>query len=257
MIQFSILLPLVAVGIASALWREYKHSKNHQALLQSLPQDTNKNLQEIDNKQLYSTKAFDDVGELNHYQQISWYSFAFALSGRWFYAPIALLSLPLLSYNAYNFIKTFRQSNLKEQKSPKSVFEILSFSASFMLGNFAIASTILLFSFGFRKLLLRAGNITNSGLLSNFNLKTMNTWVLRDGVETELSISALQEGDIVVVHTDEIILITGKIFQGIGVVSQYSLKKCMKEIPKKRGDYVYPFTRLISGTLYIRYSLYS
>lgn len=262
MIQL-VLVPLIAVGVAGALWREYQKSKKHTVQLQDLSDETDTVLQKSESKSKSKSKAkltekiFDDVDELNHYQRVSWYAFALSLSGRWFFPPIALLSLPLLSYNAYHFMKTFQQLNLQEKKSAMSVFEILSFSTTFILGNVVMASTLLLFSFGFRKLLLHAGNIAHSGLLPNVNPKNIKTWILREGVEIEVTISELQEGDIIVIHSGDVILTTGKVFQGEGIVTQYSLKKRLKEIPKKTGDNVYPFTRLISGNLYIRYSPFS
>ena len=93
-----------------------------------------------------------------------------------------------------------------------------------------------------------SNNMNPSQLLQMRNVKV---WVLRDGVEIEVMVSALQEEDTVVFHQGVTVTLEGMVVEGMGEVRQFSLEKKMKTIPKKNGDRVFPFTLLESGCLYV------
>jgi cation transport ATPase len=248
MIHLGILL--VVGGVASALMREYKKKQRAVPTL-SLPAAESQDQTKIPS--VSETKVFDDVGELEHYQKVSWYALAFSTSGAWFYPPATLVSIPLLGYNTYHFIKTIRESDKSEQTAPMTIFEIIAVTGTLVTGRPVTASVLMLLSFGTRKLLLRVGNITNNiGLTQSFNPRFAKVWTLRDGAEIETPVTDLQEGDIVVLHAGETVVVAGKVLEGSGAMRQFSLRKQMKLIPKQTGDSVFPFTQLESGCLHIQ-----
>ena len=253
MIQLGLLLPLVVGGIVVAVWREYRDNKV-QRLALDVPILDNGHQHNAKNLQQKTLPIYDDVGELYHYQQTSWYSLALTASGAWFYAPIAtLISIPLLGYSIYNFTSILRHSDAAERKKPLTIFEMIGLTASLATGQFLSASVLFLFSFGTRKLLLQAGNISNNIPLSHsVNPNFKRVWVLREGAELETTVSKLQSDDIIVIHQGDMIAVKGKIIQGDGVVHQFSLRKQMKSVPKTTGDKVFPFTLLKSGSLQIQ-----
>ena len=251
MIQFGVLLPLVAGGVASALWRQYKTRQRSQ-----LPV-TSATYLETDQAEHQGAddggKIFDDLSELRHYQRVTWYTFAFAASGAWFYAPATIISLPLLGYNVYHFLRTLRQSDTNGRRSPLTLFEIISITGTLVTGRPLASSALLLFSFGTRKMLLQAGNISHHVDLSRpFNPRSLPIWVLRDGAEIETTVGELQQLDTVVLHPGDTIAMHGEIVKGSGVVRQFSLRREMKLLPKEVGDQVFPYTQLVSGGLHIR-----
>ncbi|MEB4591264.1 hypothetical protein VSS37_09770 [Candidatus Thiothrix sp. Deng01] len=249
MIQLGVLL--MAGGVAGALWRDYRKKqayKSHAALPYANPEPQTSKLPPPTR-----VKVFDDVGELNHYQKISWYALAFAASGSWFYPPARLVSLPLLSYNTYHFFRTIRQSDKADQKSPVTLFESIGIAGSLATGSPFTASMLMVFSFGTRKLLLQAGNISNNiGFSQPFNPRYAKVWVMRDGAELETTVGNLREDDVIVLHAGDTIALEGKVLDGVGSVRQFSLRKQMKLIPKQEGDRVYPFTQLESGCLHVQ-----
>lgn len=253
MIQLGLLLPLAVGGIVVAVWREYKDNKV-QRLAFDVPILANEYQANVKNLPQKILPVYDDVGKLYHYQQTSWYSLALTAAGAWFYVPIVtLMSIPLLSYSIYNFISIIRNSDSAERKRPLTIFEVIGLTASLLTGQFLSAALLFLFSFGSRKLLLQAGNISNNIPLSySANLNFKRVWVLRQGAELETTVSKLQNDDIVVIHQGDLIPIKGKIIQGDGVVHQFSLRKQMKLVPKTTGDKVFPFTLLKSGSLQIQ-----
>jgi len=253
MIQLGLLLPLAVGGIVVAVWREYRDNKVQRLALDVpiLDSGYQNNVKNLPQKTL---PVYDDVGELYHYQQTSWYSLALTASGAWFYAPIAtLLSIPLLGYSIYNFTSIMRNSDAAEWKKPLTIFEVIGLTASILTGQLLSASLLFLFSFGTRKLLLQAGNISNNIPLSHSaNPNFKRVWVLRQGAELETTVNKLQSDDIIVIHQGDIIPIKGKIIKGDAVVHQFSLRKQMKLVPKTTGDKVFPFTLLKSGSLQIQ-----
>ena len=250
MIHFSLLAPLALVGVAGALWREYKNRERRRAL--SLPDSAPAKQLEAQTPE-QTPETFDDLSELHHYQRVSWYALAFAASGTWFYPPVVLISIPLLGYNAYHFMRTLCQSDRTERRSPLAIFEMVGITATLATGRPMTASMFMLVSFGMRKLLLQAGTMAhNVGFAQAYNPRFAKVWVLRDGAEVETAVVDLEEGDIIVFHANDVIVVAGRVCDGAGTVHQYSLRKKMKSLAKKKGDRVFPFTRLESGRLYIQ-----
>lgn len=245
-----LLVPLMAAGLVGAVWREHKQ-KRRRAVPLELP---NPALQhpKLDGPKQQTEKEFDDIGELHHYQKVSWYSLAFAASGSWFYPPVTLISLPLLGYNAYHFTRLIKNTDKVGRKSPLTVFESIALGASLATGQTTTASVIFLLVFGSRKLLLQAGNIAAIGFSRAADPRLAKVWILRDGSEVEASLREVREGDVLVIRGGEIVLVEGQVLEGEGLVRQYSLMKKPKMITKQSGDKVFPFTQLESGCLYIK-----
>lgn len=197
-------------------------------------------------------QSYDDVGELQHYQKVSLFSFAVSASGSLFYPPVALVSAPLLGYSAYNYFKTSQHSNHWKRSPGMATFEIVGIVGSMLTGRFFIASTVTLLAFTSRSFLLQAGNIANNlSPTDSMSLKDSAVWILRDGAEVEIKVHELRSGDIVIIHEDENIKLQGVVIEGEGQVRQFSLNKEMKLVGKSVGDYVYPYTRLSQGCLHI------
>ena len=251
MIHLPFLLPLLVAGFVSAVWREHQQ---HKVLLHSpvgLPDPAIGTVQPT-LPTPETGKEFDDVGELHHYQKVSWYSLAFSASGAWFYPPATLLSIPLLGYNAYHFTKLIRHTDAAGRKSPMTVFESIALAGSLATGQATTAAVMFLLVFGSRKLLLQAGNIADIGLSRAIDPRFAKMWILRDGAEIETSLRDIQEGDVVVIRSGDTVLVEGRVLEGDGVVRQYSLLKKPKSIRKHGGDKVFPFTQLESGCLHVR-----
>lgn len=243
-------IPLLVAGAVGAVWREYRQTRIA-ALPLGLPHPApTKPQPDLSIKQ--ADKTFDDIGELHHYQRVSWYSLAFSASGAWFYPPATLLCLPLLGYNTYHFAKLLRHTDVAGRKSPMTVFESIALAGSLATGQAATASVMLLLAFGSRKLLLQAGNIAEIGFSRVVDPRFAKVWIVRDDVEIEAPLKEVQEGDVMVIRGGETVLVEGKVLDGEGVVRQYSLLKKHKSISKQAGDKVFPFTQLESGYLCVK-----
>ena len=71
MIHLPFLLPLLAAGVVRAMWREHQQGKVFVNSPLGLPDPTTGTAQAtLPTHQ--ADKAFDDVGELHHYQKVAW-----------------------------------------------------------------------------------------------------------------------------------------------------------------------------------------
>lgn len=241
MIQLGLLL--VAGGVIGAMLRQRRNHVDASSGEPSLPV-TSSNV-------VVSEDKFDDVGELKHYQTVSWYAFALSTSGALFFPPATLLSLPLVGYNSYNFFRVVKHSKKEERKSAMVVFESIAIAGS-LLTNRPIASSILfLAAFGSRKFWVYVGNLANNVELNTPATAMNSVWVLRDGVEVETARSQVHETDIIIVNAGENIPLEGVVIRGEGEVKQFGLMRKMKTLSKQVGDSVYPMTKLGNGKLYI------
>jgi cation transport ATPase len=250
MIHIPVFIPLFISGVAGALWREHRQVA---PLLQaiSLPAPiTESGIASTGHKK--PEKLFDDMGELHHYQRVSWYALACSASGWWLFPPAILLSIPLLSYSAYNFAKTLRQSNASSRISPMTVFEVVGVVGTLVTGRPFMASLMLLFVFSSRNLLLHTKNLGQIDFAHIMDSSFSKVWRLHEGVEMEVALNELQPGDIVVIHGGDLVLVEGKVVEGQGVIRQCSLQKTMKSVPKRPGDLVFPFTQMEAGCLYVQ-----
>ena len=77
-------------------------------------------------------------------------------------------------------------------------------------------------------------------------------WTHQAGVEVEIPFENLQRGDIVIVHTGEMIPVDGIIQKGMGSVDQRILTGEAQPVEKKVDDTVFASTVLLSGSLHIK-----
>ena len=251
MIHLPLLVPLLAVGFIGAAWREHQQRRLAAVLPLGLPRPIVDH-EKVEAGSVSPEQTFDDVGELQHYQRVSWYGLALAASGSWFYAPATLASIPLLGYNTYQFSRLLRHTDAAGRKSPMTVFEGVGLVGTLATGQFATAAVLLVLAFGSRKLLLQAGNITQIGFSRALDPRFATVWLLRDGVEIEAALRDVREGDVFVVRAGDTVLIEGTVLQGEGVVRQYSLLKKTKLLDKHIGDKVFPFTQIDAGCLHVK-----
>lgn len=255
MIQFTLFLPLVFGGVASALWREYRQKQQRPVIISP---DFSKPVVTLLKKDTAANKknelvVIDDSAEISHYQRISLIALALASSGTIFFAPITLASIPLLSYSTFYFLNTVRRTNSKKQKSALTIFELVSLAGALVTGRFFLLSSLLAFSFSLRKWGLQAGNLSNIGMGKVFDPQFRRIWVLRDNVEVEINVTDLQVDDVAMLHAGDIIRLNGEIVEGEGVVKQYALTGILQAIPKRRGDPVFAFTQVAKGNFSIKY----
>lgn len=93
---------------------------------------------------------------------------------------------------------------------------------------------------------------TESGLIRSLLTLPETVRVVRDGLECEVELSALCEGDCVVVRTGHQIPVDGTVMGGEAAVNQSSLTGESMPVIRNAGDTVYAGTAVEEGELFVR-----
>ena len=76
-------------------------------------------------------------------------------------------------------------------------------------------------------------------------------WLYRDGVEIETPLNKLQQGDVIVVKTGEVVPVDGVVAEGMAVIDQHSLTGESTPAEKGVGDRVFASTLMVAGKILV------
>src|SRR5271166_1358785 len=105
-------------------------------------------------------------------------------------------------------------------------------------------------SFG-RFLVRRTEDSSKKMLLGAFGKQPRYVWLVKDGVEIEVSLDRLDKGDVVVVHTGEVVPVDGIIVDGLAMIDQHALTGESTPAEKGVGDRVFASTVMVAGKMYV------
>jgi heavy metal translocating P-type ATPase len=88
-------------------------------------------------------------------------------------------------------------------------------------------------------------------LLGAFGKQPRFVWLVRDGQEIQMSLDKLQKGDIVMVHTGEVVPVDGLIVEGLAMVDQQALTGESTPAEKGVGDQVFASTIMVAGKVQV------
>ncbi|BBL74401.1 heavy metal translocating P-type ATPase [Methylomagnum ishizawai] len=105
-------------------------------------------------------------------------------------------------------------------------------------------------SFG-RMLVKKTEDNSKKMLLSAFGKQPRFVWLYKDGVEIEVSLDKIQQGDLVVVHTGDAVPVDGHIVEGMAMIDQHALTGESTPAEKGVGDRVFASTILVAGKIFV------
>jgi heavy metal translocating P-type ATPase len=103
-------------------------------------------------------------------------------------------------------------------------------------------------SFG-RFLVKRSRDSSQKLLLSALGKQPKYAWLCRGATEVQVSADKLEKGDIIVVHTGEVVPVDGHVFEGMALVDQHALTGESTPAEKASGDQVFASTLLVAGEI--------
>lgn len=177
-------------------------------------------------------------------------SFGFALLGKLLYPPLGLLSVPYILMVVAEMWKDAYKSLKKGVVGVSFITGLTMLSCVFF--GYYIPGNLAAFFFALsRKLLLTIKDNSQKDFIDVFQQQPKTVWLLVNGVEIETDFARLQAGDVVVVHTGEMIPVDGTIVGGIASVDQRLLTGEAQPIEKEPGDSVFASTVVLSGEIHI------
>ncbi len=102
-----------------------------------------------------------------------------------------------------------------------------------------------------RTLVKRTEDRSKRMLLNVFGKQPRFVWVVQDGVEVQVPMSDLAQGDVIVVNTGDVMPVDGVIAEGFGMLDQHALTGESTPAEKGPGDRVFASTVVVAGKLFV------
>jgi heavy metal translocating P-type ATPase len=102
-----------------------------------------------------------------------------------------------------------------------------------------------------RYLVRRTEDNSKKLLRGAFGKQPRHVWLLKDGIEIEMPLDRLDKGDIVVVHTGEMVPVDGIIVEGLAMIDQHALTGESTPAEKGVGDRVFASTVMVAGKVHV------
>jgi heavy metal translocating P-type ATPase len=164
---------------------------------------------------------------------------------------LGFFSIPFLIYSTKNNLKKTYQLMKNGRVSVETLISITVFGCVF-LGRFFIASLMSLLITLATKLTAYVTHNSRQQLMDAFAQHPNFVWVMVDGVEMRVNFEDLQEGDVVVVHTGEMIPADGHVVEGMGSIDQHVLTGEARPVDKGAGEEVFASTVVLSGKILMK-----
>ncbi len=165
-----------------------------------------------------------------------------------FAAPVMLPAAALLY--AFTCIPTFQEARrvLAEEKRIGVDFldSVVMVGCLGTLTIFPGAVCCWCLSFG-RFLVKQSRDRSQKLLLDAFGKQPRYAWLCRDGAEVQVPTDRLDKGDIIVIHTGEVVPVDGHVVEGMALVDQHALTGESTPAEKGTGDRVFAATLLVAG----------
>ena len=102
-----------------------------------------------------------------------------------------------------------------------------------------------------RYLVRRTEDNSKKLLLGAFGKQARYVWLVKDGIEIEVPLDRLDKGDVVAVHTGEMVPIDGIIVEGLAMIDQHALTGESAPAEKGVGDRVFASTVMVAGKVHV------
>jgi heavy metal translocating P-type ATPase len=167
------------------------------------------------------------------------------------FPPLLPLSAALFTYTAIPSFRRAYEVVLKERRLGVDVLDsvvIMGCLATLQIFPGAILAWCL--SVG-RYLVRRTEDNSKKLLIGAFGKQPRFVWLLKNGIEIETPLDRLQKGDIVVVHTGEMVPVDGIIVDGLAMIDQHALTGESTPAEKGVGDRVFASTVMVAGKVHV------
>jgi len=241
---------LVIGGMLFAIWKENRLSRRPKNVISTLPEKNS--LVNIKTATPTKTDILKSEAEATHYQRVSLAALGLTGIGAIFYSPLTLLSIPLLTYNYFHYLKKSHYVIFTQKQRMVGIFELLTVTGVLVLGKYLAAAVLFTMFFTARKLIIKTERSTHTDLNNIFGSLPKKVWRLREQLEIEVPLNTLQTNDIMVVRAGEMIAADGKIMAGEGTIDQCMLTGESQPVEKSKEDKVFASTMLLSGWLHIQ-----
>ena len=161
------------------------------------------------------------------------------------------VSAPLFAYTAIPSFRGAYEVLFKERRLGVDVLDsIVVMGCLATLHVFPGAILAWCLSVG-RYLVRRTEDNSKKLLLGAFGKQPRYVWLIKDGIEIEVPLDRLDKGEIVAVHTGEMVPVDGIIVEGLAMIDQHALTGESAPAEKGVGDRVFASTVMVAGKVHV------
>lgn len=177
----------------------------------------------------------------------------FTLAGRLLYAPLTLIGVAGMLYLLLPTFERAYYDLTRRKRFTSIVLEALILPGTILAGQFLAVAVAFWFLYFALNNVARAKWKANQNLADVFVAPSSQVvYVLREGVEVESRVEALQVGDVLVLEAGQIIPVDGTIIEGNATVDQHMLTGEAQPVEKRPNDPVLAATLLLDGRIQVR-----
>jgi heavy metal translocating P-type ATPase len=165
--------------------------------------------------------------------------------------PLLPVAAVLFAYTSIPTFKNAREVLFEEKRLGVDVLDAIVVIGC--LGTLSIfPGAVLCWCLSFGRLLVKKTQDNSKKLLLNaFGKQPRYVWLYRDGTEVQVSLDRLEQGDIIVVNTGEVVPVDGIVVEGMAMIDQHALTGESTPAEKGVGDRVFASTVMVAGKVYV------
>lgn len=162
------------------------------------------------------------------------------------------ITLAGFTYIAIPYLRIIENSLLNKKKVDGYVLYGIADFMTLGLGKIFTASLAVGLLHVAHFVITNAEKNSKKSLVDIFTQQPRTAWLLKDGVEVEVSLEQVTMGDIVMINTGEVIPVDGTVVAGVAAIDQHALTGESQPAEKTVGSTVFASTLVIAGRLQVQ-----
>ncbi len=205
----------------------------------------------VDKKSLVHDK---NDKQLEHRLKVSYFSMFVSTIRQFFYSSplVVLLNLSLYMYNFVPYMKETEKTLLEDKKINAQALDTILIVAAIATSQYLAVSFFEMIYYLSGKIKAKTQDKSKDMLINVFDQQPRNIWILKDNVEIEIPLEAVNINDIVVVNTGEVVPVDGLIIKGKAIIDQHALTGESQPAEKIVGEQVFAATTIITGQIHVQ-----
>ena len=200
---------------------------------------------------LTATQISSKLDKLDLSMALATASIPLAAVAQFAFPPLLPVSAALFLYTSIPTFMGAKDLLLTERRLGCDVLDVVVILGCLATGRI-LPGVVLVWCLALgRTLVKRTEDRSKKMLLNVFGKQPRFVWVVQDGVEVQVPLQDLDQGDVIVVNTGDVMPVDGVIAEGFAMIDQHALTGESTPAEKGPGDRVFASTVLVAGKVFV------